>query len=77
MTPAVAAVLADGEVVERLRLVAAVPLVGGSCATEACENDHGAGRRFCEPCRTERARARRRRWWRENGADWRARKVAA
>lgn len=78
MTPTVAAVLADDGLMAHVDAVVPlrVPLQvlpSASCATEGCERPHPIGARFCAPCRADRDKARRRRWWEAN----RARSVVA
>lgn len=73
MTPTVAAALADPHLMAQLDAVVPlqVPLQvlpSATCATAGCERSHPIGARYCPPCRDERDKARRRRWWDANRA---------
>lgn len=78
MTPSVAAALADRGLMARLDAVVPVEprlqlLPSASCATDGCVAPHPIGAKYCAPCRADRDKARRRRWWEAN----RARSVVA
>lgn len=66
MTATVATLAANEPLMARLALVVTPVADIGTCATDGCDSDHGIGRKYCSPCREERDKARRRRWWAEN-----------